>query len=148
MPHLDFPFTLDRRVQLWSYEISHSVLLLRANQTADLNTRVDFMFRVVHLIRLPHAFENLTISLLPDAKSIDAPELSDGVPDGYQLYGLTSAGAPARSFVLAGSFHVCEDTRDFGDPTSLGDRAAEADARWNATHHAPAVRTGPDSDGH
>ena len=83
--------------QLRSYEVSRSVLLLRANQTNQTNalkTRVDLMSRGVRLLRLPDSFEDLTISSVPDAKAAADPEIAEAMLGGYQVYGLDSSGTP------------------------------------------------------
>lgn len=128
-----FPVNLQRRVQLWSYRVSHSVLLLRANQGPRLDTRIDLMFRAVRQVKVSHRYENLSISVLVSDEAMGMFGLDPGEIESRTVYGLASNGLLA-SFVVAGSLHLAEDNLGDGDPSALDDKSLAAHIIRSGSH--------------
>lgn len=79
MPAIEFPLRLPRRFELWSYQVSHGVLLLRSAPRADQPTRIDVQFRFTSDLKLPAVLNDLVIDLDGDRYSL----VTADYPDGY-----------------------------------------------------------------
>lgn len=112
MPKIEFPLALGRRFQLWSYHVTHSVLLLRSNKTLAMPTRIDLRFYLVDRITLDGMVDDVILDLV------------DGV---YRL-------SPVDS-VVAGSVQVIEDDLEDGEPSVFDDRSLEHRVIRSLYHH-------------
>jgi hypothetical protein len=126
MPRITFPATFDRGFELWSFDVSHSVLTLRSNRTADSPTRIDIMFRAVRELRLRKSAENLTVDLLQD----DDPRIAQlGIsPERHSyLFALSSNDFPV-GYVIASSMFTSEDDLSFDAPSTLDELHPELES--------------------
>ena len=114
-----FPLRFDRRFQLWSYNVSHGVLLLRSNRTGGSPTRVDLMFRAVTEIRLRHRISDLSLDNVDE----DGDALFRlGIQDrGDRHVFLISSEEFDDGYVVAGSMYMSEDDLSDGEPSSIDD---------------------------
>jgi hypothetical protein len=114
------PVRFDRRFQLWSYSVSHSVLLLRSNRGSDHSTRIDLMFRAVVELRLRHNISDLSIGVTLD----DDAKIRDlGIEDCGNRYAfLVSSRDFPNGYVVAGSLYFSEDYLLDGEPTTIDNR--------------------------
>ncbi len=78
MPAIEFPLRLPRRFELWSYRVSHGVLLLRSNPLPDQPTRIDVQFRFTSDLKLPVVLNDLVIDLDGDRYALVAADYPDG----------------------------------------------------------------------
>jgi hypothetical protein len=130
---LAFPLVLSRRVQLWSYGVSHSVLLFRANRRPGLDSRVDLMFRAVRQMKVNHRYEDLTISVPGPEEAQKQFGLSGGEIEGRIVFELASGGFPS-AYVVAGSLYMAEDDLEDGHPSALDDESLAAHIIRSGSH--------------
>lgn len=117
MPALAFPLKFERTFQLWSYSVSHNVLLLRSTQTAVNPTRIDLMFRAVQEMRLRSRLEDVEIDVLQAEEA--AGEFADvQVSGGRNLFVVSSVGL-SRGYVVASSLYMSEDDLAYGEPSTI-----------------------------
>ena len=117
MPALEFPIRFDRAFQVWSYSVSHSVLLLRSNQSIAHPTRIDLMFRAVGELRLRSRLEGLTVDLA--SMSQLSNELNEiQVSRGDSIFTLSSDDF-ARGYVVASAMYLSEDALSYGEPSTI-----------------------------
>ncbi|MET8763644.1 hypothetical protein [Lentzea sp. NPDC004782] len=102
MPAIEFPLRLPRRFELWSYQVSHGVLLLRSAPRADQPTRIDVQFRFTSDLKLPAVLNDLVIDLAGDRYTLVAADY----PDGY---------------VVAENLQVAEDDLEAHQPSVFED---------------------------
>ena len=116
MPRIEFPVALDRKFQLWSFDVSHSVLLLRSVGDGA-STRIDVMFRAVREMRVRKVVEGLALDIVRDG---DPRLVEFGVaPDPYRhVFAVSSPGFP-YGYVIAASVFTAEDDLSYGDPSAL-----------------------------
>ncbi len=115
---IEFPLRMDRQFQLWSYQVSHRVLLLRSNITRDATSRVDLMFRSVSAMELRSRYEWISVDLASDSRREQLSSLGVEVAAGAHLFSIESA-FPGAGYVVAGSFYYAEDDMDYGQPSSI-----------------------------
>ena len=102
----------DRKFVVFSYEISHGLLLLRSAKNPLQPKRIDILFQDVRALECRTEFENLTIEEV-------GPEFLDGVRSkareviepGNKVYSLTSGDW--IGYVVGGIVTQCEDEEDF-----------------------------------
>ena len=124
MPKIEFPVGFgDRRFQVWHFEVSHSVLLLRSTLTKEHPTRIDIMFRAVGEMRLRRGLDDLSVDLLDR----NDPRLTElGVtPAPWQHVFAVSAKDFPHGYVVAGSMFTAEDDLYYDDPSILGNKELE-----------------------
>jgi hypothetical protein len=102
MPAIEFPLRLSRRFELWSYQVTHGVLLLRSTPGPDRPSRVDVQFRFVGEVKLAALMDDLVIGLDGDRYSLVAANY----PDGY---------------VVAENVQVAEDDLEDWQPSVFED---------------------------
>lgn len=117
MPALVFPLTFDRTFQLWSYNVSHSVLLLRSTQTATTPTRVDLMFRGVQEMRLRSRLDNVEITVSHGGDP--AGEFAEVQVSGGRSLFVVSSAALTGGYVVASSLYLAEDDLSYGEPSTI-----------------------------
>lgn len=118
MSQLAMPLTLDRRVQLWSYQVSHSVLLLRANISPAETSRVDLMFRAVKELHIKNRYEGLAIDVLRSDAAAAEFSLNASDLKGRFVFSLTPT-VGRKGYIVAGSLFLSEDDLSDGDPSSI-----------------------------
>ena len=91
--------------QLWSYDVSHSYLLLRSTKTDARPTQIDVMFKGVKRIDLPVLIDNLEV------RDLDVE--ADG-PHGFQL-----TGSGVEGLVIAWVGAWLENDLEYYDPSPL-----------------------------
>src|SRR5262245_33444049 len=124
MSRLTLPLILQRRFQLWSYGVSHSVLLLRSNTSSDATSRIDLMFRSVTALKIRHCYDWLRIGVaLPQDIGDDQLQLGD-VSDRFLF--TVGASADDLGYVVAGSLFLSEDDLEDGQPSTIGNRELAA----------------------
>lgn len=125
MGNLAMPIAFTRRFQLWSYSVSHSVLLLRSNIRPGIDSRVDLMFRAVTAMKLRNRYEDLEIDVVPLAQICEADQELIGDLRGRFIFRMREAqGHPG--FVVAGSMYLSEDSLSDSDPNSIENRDLES----------------------
>ena len=86
-----------RRLQMWLYEVNHGQLVLRSVKGVAQTTRVDILFKNVHVVHLPTVMDGLSITRSDD--------------------GFVMAGSNWHGHVQAGACFVAEDEGEYFDPT-------------------------------
>ncbi|MDQ4114599.1 MAG: hypothetical protein M3306_26425 [Actinomycetota bacterium] len=115
MPKIQLPLRLGRTFQVWSYDVSHSVLLLRSNRTGENSTRVDLMFRGVAELQVRSQMKELSI------------DLAEGKgPDAGGRYTFEVKDAGWRGYVVARALHFAEDDLSYGEPSTIDNRDVAA----------------------
>ena len=120
MSNVAMPIVLQRRFQLWSYTVSHSVLVLRSNMGPEAPSRIDVMFRSVTTMRIQHRYDGLTIDLMPPGDA-DAEWNSLGDAANRYVFALKSTTG-ATGYVVAGSMYLSEDDLGDGEPSTIEHR--------------------------
>ncbi|MCR6488714.1 hypothetical protein M8542_38385 [Amycolatopsis sp. OK19-0408] len=116
MPALTFPLKFERRFDVWSYAISHSVLLLRSGRTSAAPTRIDLMFRVVQEMRLRQWMDDVEIQLLTEGVSDRFADVQ--ISGDRALFVILSAGSVC-GFVVAGALYMSEDDLEYGERSTI-----------------------------
>jgi hypothetical protein len=117
MPELAFPLKFKRTFQIWSYSVSHSVLLLRSPQTATTPTRIDLMFRAVQEMRLRSRMEDIEIRT-PQTEMTSGTFVDVRISGGRSLF-VVSTADPSCGFVVANSLYMSEDDLSYGEPSTI-----------------------------
>lgn len=119
MAKIAFPLVLDRRFELWSYQVAHGVLLLRSNIGPGVETRIDLMFRGVTVLKLRDGYRDLAVDLIPMDRVEE--ELGDdhvALEDGMFAFSIATGGKKC-GYVVAGSLYLAEDDMDYGEPSAI-----------------------------
>ncbi|MDP9793376.1 hypothetical protein J2S43_001888 [Catenuloplanes nepalensis] len=116
---MKFPLRYNRRFKVWSYQVSHNVLLLRSNSGRGFVDRVDVMFRDVAAFRLRRTYENLAVDLVPasDAFGLLGGDMETVEFDSY-VFSVGAVGG-VSGFVVAGTCHFAEDDMEYGEPSAI-----------------------------
>jgi hypothetical protein len=111
-------FESKRSFVIFSYAVSHGLLLLRSRKTKEESTRVDILFQDVRAMELRSWFEGLTI------KEVDAIFLkgirsnpTEMMEQGNKIYSIT--GREWLGFIVGGIVSVREDDGEFFAPSGL-----------------------------
>jgi hypothetical protein len=97
-----------RTFSLFSYAMSHGLLLLRSGKTNEHKTRVDILFHDVRVMEIRAWFKGLLIrEALPAAIASRLSNPSDMIEIGNKVYLLEAAGW--QGFVVGGILTTCED---------------------------------------
>ena len=113
-----------RDFQLWNYQVSHGMLLLRSPKNSGHPTRVEIAFKNVHAIKLPTAMRDIAIAVA-DERSAQLIREEAGVPtDGGEVF-LIKGGGGTKGYVIAGIAFGQEDEGHYADPSPL------LSGRWN-----------------
>lgn len=133
MSNMVFPVRFDRRFQLWSYSVSHSVLLLRSNKDSDHPTRIDLMFRSVVETRLRHRVPDLSVDVISD----DGAKLRElGIEDrGDRHVFLISSRDFPNGYIVSGSMYFSEDYLLDGEPSTIDNRELADQAIRSGYYH-------------
>lgn len=99
-------FKSERKFRIWDYKVSHSQLLIRSPQSADVATNIDLVFWGVERIDLPTSFQGVVM-----LREVDG------------LIHIQSGGQSYR--VAAGGFKVLENTLDIFESSLEGFAATE-----------------------
>ena len=111
-------FTSNRKFVLFSYSISHGILLLRSGRTKTELKRIDVVFRDVRAIEVRAWFEGIVI-IESNSNSLKAfaSNPTSMLEVGNRVYSLR--GKEWEGYILAGQMLINEDTEDFMAPSSL-----------------------------
>jgi hypothetical protein len=110
--------SFERIFQVWRYTTSHNQLLLRSNRARGATTRIDVLFKNVHVMKLPTHLEGLDVweASEGDAKAIvNESGFAIGETDHVYILG----GSNYRGYVIAGSIAMHEDEGEYDDPSPL-----------------------------
>jgi hypothetical protein len=116
-------YASQRTFQLFSYGVTHGLLLLRSCKTDTDPTRVDILFREVRAMELRSWFEGIEI-VEEESSAFLAARPSRPVPmfdKEIRFYRLKGTGW--EGFVVGGIVSYLEDDGDFADPSALIDDA-------------------------
>ena len=103
----------DRFFELWSYTASHGQLLLRANKTNVLTTRVEILFKDVLVLNLVAWLKGISIDTIPHIQgSLGTLDIGD-----RNLYRVSTESFTGS--LVAASFYVHEDDLDYHAPSAL-----------------------------
>jgi hypothetical protein len=111
------PLHFGRRFQLWSYTVSHCLLLLRSNKNEDNTTRLDVLFRGVIEAKVPRNLTNLSIGLIPAGDPLLRTLGVERKPERH-VFSLT-ADDYETGYVAAWSVAFAEDDLDYDDPCAI-----------------------------
>jgi len=111
-------FKSDRRFVVFSYEVTHGLLLLRSGKTDKHKTRIDILIRDVRALEIRAWFEGFEfaegdISNLVGFRSNPVQMFEPGNKI-YILRGLAWEG-----FILGGILFIHEDSEEFTAPSAL-----------------------------
>ena len=109
-------FSSSRVFQFWRYVVSHRQLLLRSNQTPELPTRLELLFKNVSAMKVPTHLNAVTIHQLPDDREASGTEPVDIEP-GQRIFSVT--GNNYSGYVVAGALFAHEDQEDYAAPSAL-----------------------------
>jgi hypothetical protein len=109
---------LRRMVQVWSYSVGHSRLLLRATKDREHPTRVDILFRGVAAMSLPSMMRQL---LVRQARQPERDEILSTIevdhPEDRRCFILDGPGF--AGWVIAGVMVTVEDEGEYHEPSPL-----------------------------
>jgi hypothetical protein len=121
MPKIEFPVGFgDRRFQVWRFEVSHSVLLLRSTPTKEHPTRIDIMFRAVGEMRVRQGLDDLSVDLVAESD----PRFDVAVPSRRFLFTVSAKDFP-NGYVVGASMFTAEDDLSDMDESVLDNKELE-----------------------
>lgn len=121
MRTLSVPITLDRRFQLWSYQVSHSVVLLRSIIAPGVGTRMDLMFRSVRAMELRQRYDSLSVDVVSIEEASRGFGLECSDTEGRHVFSLAD-GRGWTGYVVAGSMFLAADDLSEFEPSSIDHR--------------------------
>jgi hypothetical protein len=102
----------ERSFSVFSYDISHGLLLLRSGKTNDYNTRIDILFKDVVAIESRMKINKILIKIEDPSFISNAMSKSSLIIEpGHKVYSLTSDDWVG--FIVGGMITVHEDNEDF-----------------------------------
>ena len=111
MTAVDLPnevFASDRAFSLFSYTMSHGLLLLRSGRTNEQSARIDILFSDVRAMELRSWFTGIVILEVGPDHIANRPSNSGKMIEiGSRVYSLKSP--EWEGFVVAGILTTCED---------------------------------------
>jgi hypothetical protein len=112
-----------RHFQLWNYQVSHAMLLLRSPKDADHSTRVEIAFKNVRAIKLPTRLDDLAISVADESSAQSIRAEAGALKEGGEVFLIEGVGT--KGYVIAGIAFGQEDEGDYAEPSPL------LSGRWN-----------------
>lgn len=109
---------LRRMVQVWSYTVGHSRLLLRATKDRGHPTRVDILFKNVAAMSLPSVMRQLVVrqaSPLEQEEILSTIEVDHSEDRRYFIL----EGPGFAGWVVAGVMVTVEDEGEYYEPSPL-----------------------------
>ncbi len=109
---------LRRMVQVWSYTVGHSRLLLRATKDRENPTRVDILFKNVATMSLPSVMHQLAVrqaSPLEQEEILSTIEVDHSEDRRYFIL----EGPGFAGWVVAGVMVTVEDEGEYYEPSPL-----------------------------
>ena len=105
-------FKSDRRFVMFSYEVTHGLLLLRSGKTDQHKTRIDILIRDVRALEIRAWFEGIQIL---EGNGGDLVGFRSNpvqmIEPGNKVY--IVRGRAWEGFVLGGEFSIHEDNEEF-----------------------------------
>jgi hypothetical protein len=112
---------LPRMVQMWSYAVGHSQLLLRATKDREHPTRVDVLFKSVGAMQMPTVMASLVVrDAEPEERARILSSTSVEMPEERRCFVLE--GPDFEGWVIAGVVVTVEDDGEYYEPSPLVDR--------------------------
>lgn len=114
-------FESSRRFQTFSYEVTHSYVLMRSVnlETDDPKTRIDLAFYSPRLINIRTSFTGIRIEEVGVEEFCDHPlNPRQAMRPGLKAFRFT--GDDWTGFILAGAFYVHEDEFGFFENSLIG----------------------------
>lgn len=112
------PVQFDRDFQIWKYDVSHAQLLLWSVKGNTQKTRVEVLFKSVHLMQLPTNFSRLRI-LEITKEEFQASRLSLGLSSDLGMRYFLVEGNGWKGLVVAGAVFWSEEDAEHYDPSKL-----------------------------
>jgi hypothetical protein len=111
-------FESERSFVIFSYSMSHGLLLLRSRKTPQTLTRIDILFKDVRVMEIRAWFDGIKIEEVEisqlQKQSSRPGDLTEIGNKAYQLSGLGWEG-----FILWGIVTFCEDEGELSAPSQL-----------------------------
>ncbi|MBP2323270.1 hypothetical protein JOF56_003655 [Kibdelosporangium banguiense] len=119
--NIALPLQFGREFELWSYGVSHCLLLLRSKRNIDdpNSTRLDVLFRGVKEMKVPRSLNNISIDLIHKGDPLLDKLGVEREPEFY-VFSLT-ADDYQSGYVVAWSVSFAEDDLDFEYPCAIED---------------------------
>ena len=110
--------TYKRRFVLFSYHVSHGLLLLRSGKSPAHSKRIDILFQDVRALECRTDLEDLVIEEVgPEFLNTVRSKASEVIEPGHRVYSLKSGGW--IGFVVGGIVSHHEDEEEFFASSSL-----------------------------
>jgi hypothetical protein len=111
-------FRSDRRFVVFSYGVTHGLLLLRSGKTDRRGSRIDLLIRDVRALEIRSWFEGFEIA---EGDKDDLIEFRSNpvqmIEPGNKIYILR--GQAWEGFILGGTLSIHEDIEEFTAPSAL-----------------------------
>jgi hypothetical protein len=105
-------------IQIWTYDVSHSRLLLRRKKTSAIATTLDLVFVGVEFLQLATGMQSPSVEELTDAEArSELPGFTRLLPSTLKTFRLTAA--PEIGYIVAAKLVWHEDSRNYGDPSAV-----------------------------
>lgn len=116
--------TFKRPFVVFSYSVSHGLLLLRSARSREFSTRIDILFQDVRAIECRTEFPDLTIEeVSADFLNGVRSKAKEVIEPGHRVYSLKSGDW--IGFVVGGIVSHCQDEAEFFSPSNLLFSAAD-----------------------
>ena len=110
--------TINRQFVLFSYHLSHGLLLLRSAKSPERTKRIDILFQDVRALECRTDLEDLVIEEVgPEFLNGVRSKASEVIEPGHRVYSLKSGNW--IGFVVGGIVSHHEDGEEFFAPSSL-----------------------------
>ena len=111
-------FKSDRRFVVFSYGVTHGLLLLRSGRTDRHKTRIDILIRDVRALEIRAWFEGFEVAEGSISNLVGFRSNPDQVFEpGNKIYILR--GQSWEGFILGGTLFIHEDNEEFTAPSAL-----------------------------
>ena len=111
-------FESSRTFVIFSYGMSHGLLLLRSRKTEQAQTRLDILFQDVRAMEIRAWFEGVKIEEVgPEFLQPRSSNPAEMIEPGNKVYSLSGVGW--SGFVVAGIMQLKEDEEEFLAPSAL-----------------------------
>lgn len=110
--------SLNREFQIWSYNVSHGLLLLRSAKSKNVATRFDILFTDVRGIELrAKLFLYVLYEMAADEVMERSIKPAETLECGLKIFYLNSSGWVGC--IIAGGVRWQEDDGEYGQPSGL-----------------------------
>lgn len=109
---------IERRFQLWAYEVGMRRLLLRSTKSDTFASRIDVYFQNVKALKLPTSLDGLMVTEADDKLAMIV-EFETGILVSEETRIFSVRCGPFDGYIVAGVCVVMEDEGEYFEPSQV-----------------------------